>query len=265
MLPSAYIERTDMTLPRLTMLCWLIVCSAGCNASETNAPAPTAPGAGAESAPDGGVDPNRGGPTPPRGNLTIRGIVTERLAAGGVRPLPDVNVNAWVDTGGMGYSYWWANGRRHTNGSGQFELSGLPASAIVIVDVWVDGHDYVQQCAAPPIRMQEDARVELQLVAKGNVSSRPEGISMAPGFRSVSGAILENTPAGQRPVPGILVDYEPYMDSPAAFTFTDASGRYLICGIPAESPAVIGTAVKGVARYATAAPGQTTGVDIVFP
>jgi hypothetical protein len=55
------------------------------------------------------------------------------------------------------------------------------------------------------------------------------------------------------------------MDSPAAFTFTDASGRYLICGIPAESPAVIGTAVKGVARYATAAPGQTTGVDIVFP
>jgi hypothetical protein len=61
------------------------------------------------------------------------------------------------------------------------------------------------------------------------------------------------------------VDYEPVMDSSAARTFTDANGRYLLCGIPADSPAVIGVAFNGVAKYATAAPGQTDGVDIVFP
>ena len=62
-----------------------------------------------------------------------------------------------------------------------------------------------------------------------------------------------------------MVDYEPYMDFPAAFTLTDANGRYLICGIPADRSAVIGAALNGVAKYATAAPGQTTGVDLVFP
>ena len=255
-----------MMLLRLAPLCWLILFSAGCSASETNALAPTSPKAvnsnpGAEA----DLSPNRGAPTPPRGNLTIRGIVTERLVGGGVRPMPGVNVNAWVDAGTMGYSYWWANGRRGTDGSGRYELIDLPGSAIVIVDAWVDGHAYVQQCAAPPIRMEADATVNMQLVSKENVSSSPEGIPLAPGFRFVSGVILENTPEGQRPVRGTMVDYEPYMDSPAAFTFTDANGRYLICGIPADSPAVIGAAVKGVAKYATAAPGQTTGVDLVFP
>jgi hypothetical protein len=159
----------------------------------------------------------------------------------------------------------WANGERRTDGSGRYALTELPGSAIVIVNAWVNGHDYVQQCAAPPLRMEADTTVDMQLVSRENVSSNPDGIPLAPGFRFVSGVISENTPGGRRPVQGKLVDYEPYMDSLAALTFTDANGRYLICGIPADSAAVIGAAFKGVAKYATAAPGQTTGVDLVFP
>jgi len=253
-------------LLRLAPLCSLILFTAGCSVSETNALTPTSPSAVAESSPSADDNgPNKDAPSPPRGNFTIRGIVTERLVGGGVRPMPGVNVNAWVDAGTMGYSYGWANGGRRSDGTGQYELSGLPGSAIVIVDAWIDGHGYVQQCAAPPTRMEADTTVDLQLVSRDNVSSTPDGIPLAPGFRFVSGVILENTPGGQRPVQGTMVDYEPVMDSPAARTFTDANGRYLICGMPADSPAVIGVAFKGVAKYATATPGQTTGVDLVFP
>jgi hypothetical protein len=108
----------------------------------------------------------------------------------------------------------WANGGRRSDGTGQYELTGLPRSAIVIVDAWTDGHDYVQQCAAPPTRMEADTTVDLQLVSRENVSSTPDGIPLAPGFRFVSGVIFENTPAGRRPVQGVHVDYEPVMDSP---------------------------------------------------
>ena len=90
-------------------------------------------------------------------------------------------------------------------------------------------------------------------------------IPLAPGFRFVSGVIFENTPTGKRPLPGVDVDYEPVMDSPAARTFTDANGRYLLCGIPADNSADIGAGFNGRAMYAMARPGQTTGVDIVFP
>jgi hypothetical protein len=256
-----------MNLLRAAPLCSLILFSVGCNASETNALTPTSPSAVADSSPSGLDDPspNKDAPTPPRGNLTIRGIVTERLVGGGVRPMPGVNVNAWVDAGIMGYSYMWANGGRRSDGTGRYELTGLPGSAIVIVDAWTDGHDYVQQCAAPPTRMDADTTVDLQLVSRENVSSTPDGIPMAPGFRFVSGVIFENTPAGKRPVRGVHVDYEPVMDSPAAHTFSDANGRYLLCGIPVDNPADIGAGFNGRAAYATARPGQTIGVDLVFP
>ena len=254
-----------MTFLRLAPLAGMILFIAGCNASETDALSPTSPNAvtNSNAGSDAELSPTRGAPIPPRGGLTIRGIVTERLAGGGVRPMPGANINAWVDAGRMGYSYWWANGRQQTDPSGRYELTRLPAAATVIVDVWADG--YVQQCAAPPIRMETDATVDVQLVSKENVTSRPDGIPMTSGFRFVSGRVLENTPEGQRPVQGTFVDYEPYMDFPAAWTVTDANGRYLICGIPADSPAVIGVNVKGVAKYATAEPGQTTGIDLVFP
>ena len=237
-----------MILQRLAPLCSLILFTAACSASDTSPMTPTSPSAVAPA------------------TFTIRGIVTERLVGGGLRPMPGVNVNAWVDTGRFGYSYaWWANGGRRTDGAGRYELTGLPGSAVVIVDAWTDGHDYVQQCAAPPTRMEADTTVDLQLVSRENVSSSPAQVPLAPGFRFVSGVIFENTPAGKRPVRGVHVDYEPVMDSPAARTFTDANGRYLLCGIPADNPAVIGAGLNGRAAYATAQPGQTTGVDLVFP
>jgi hypothetical protein len=82
----------------------------------------------------------------------------------------------------------------------------------------------------------------------------------------VSGVIFEITGAGKQPVAGAFVDFEPIGDFPAAITFSDAAGRYLLCGVPQERTVDIGASLgpKRVA-WASVSPGQSTGVDIVLP
>ena len=188
-------------------------------------------------------------------------MITEKTGSGAGRPLVGANVNAWVKTGRMGYSYMWANGPRLSADAGRFELSGLPASARVIVDAYKAG--YVQQCAAPPQVMDADATVDIELIQRSLVSA--EAVHNRPGFRSISGVVYEKTSEGRRPVADVLVDYEPVMDSPAALTVTDANGRYLLCGIPNDEVATIGSSL-GISRvvYVEVPPGQTTA-DLVIP
>ena len=200
--------------------------------------------------------------TVPRGGFIIRGVVTERTRSGAVRPLVGANVNAWVDTGRLGYSYMWANGAQLSDDGGRFALGGLPDSARVIVDAYKSG--YVQQCAAPPLVMDADATVDIELIPRSLVSVSPEEVRSRPGFRSISGVVYENTSQGRRPFAGVFVDYEPVMDSPAAITVTDANGRYLLCGIPDDEIATLGSSLNGRAVYVEVPRGQTTA-DLVIP
>jgi hypothetical protein len=236
----------------------LLLISAACGAAESpEAINPIAPAPSTQ---------HSTGPTPtsvPRGSLTIRGVITERTVSGGSQPLARANVNAWVDTGGLGYSYMWANGASFSGGDGRYELTALPGGALVIADAYKEG--YVQPCAAPPLRMNEDFVVDIELVPKALVSASSASVSNRPGFRSISGVIYEMTPDGKRPLANAFVDYEPIMDSPAATTVTDENGRYLLCGIPNDQVATIGTAVNiNRVAYVDVPPGQTTA-DVVIP
>jgi hypothetical protein len=123
----------------------------------------------------------------------------------------------------------------------------------------------VQQCAAPQVTLLGDTRVDLQLVSKANLSAST-GQTPAPGFRSVSGVIFENTAAGNQPVAGAVVDFEPFMDFSAAITFSDAAGRYLLCDVP-EGQTVDIVASLGIRRVAwvSVPSGQSTGIDITLP
>ena len=103
-------------------------------------------------------------------------------------------MNAWVDTGRLGYSYMWANGARLSADGGRFELTALPDSARVIVDAYKAG--YVQQCAAPPQLMAADTTVDIELIPRSLVSASPEAVRNRPGFRSISGVVYENMPKG---------------------------------------------------------------------
>lgn len=207
--------------------------------------------------------PSYQAPTPPRGGRTVTGLITERTASGAQRPLT-AQVNAWVDTGGFGYSYMWRNGPRTSGADGRYELTALPESARVIVEVSKQG--YFQQCAAPPVQMTADVAVDVEMVPRALVSASPDSVTNKPGFRSISGVIYENTSSGRLPVPGVFVAYEHTDSSPGATTVSDGNGRYLLCGIPNDLPASIGTS-DSISRvvYVEAPPGQTTGVDLVLP
>jgi hypothetical protein len=161
----------------------------------------------------------------------------------------------------MAYSYMFIYGAVLTGADGSYRLTNLPAGVKVWPDTYKTG--YVQQCAAPQLAMAGDAVVDMELVSRANVSASVP--PSKPGFRSVSGIIYETTPAGPRPAAGAFVDFEPIDDSPAAITYSDSEGRYLLCGIPENENAAVGTNVNGKAAYTIARPGQTTGVDITVP
>jgi hypothetical protein len=81
----------------------------------------------------------------------------------------------------------------------------------------------------------------------------------------VSGVITEITANGRQPVQGAFVAFEALMDFPAAVTFSDADGRYSMCGVPEGGTVYIGAALGRRVAYVTAASGQRTGVDITLP
>ena len=128
--------------------------------------------------------------------------------------------------------------------------------------VYKDG--YVQQCAAAPVTVQADMATDLALVLKANLTVSTT--QSAPGFRSVSGTIVEMTSAGKQPVAGAFVDWEPLEDFPAAATYSDGAGRFALCGLPQDETVRLGASVIfGRVGYANTPPGQTAGVEITLP
>jgi hypothetical protein len=106
--------------------------------------------------------------------------------------------------------------------------------------------------------------VDVQLVSRANLSASTVQ-APATGFRSVSGVIFEDTGAGKRPVAGAYVGFEPFPDVAVAFTFSDAAGRYLLCGVPEGQTASIVAVLDGRITYASVPSGQNTGIDITLP
>jgi hypothetical protein len=211
------------------------------------------------SAPTTANTPGVFGPTPIpviTGPYAISGVVAESG-----RPIAGANVSAWVNQGTFGYSYMWAHGALLTDGGGRYRMTGLPANVGVWLQVYKDG--YVHQCAAAPVTLQGDMAMDLALVSTANLTT--SSTQSAPGFRSVSGTIVEMTSAGKQPVAGAFVDWEPLEDFPAAVTHSDGAGRFALCGLPQDETVRLGTFSGGRVAYANIPPGQTAGVEITLP
>jgi hypothetical protein len=197
---------------------------------------------------------------PTIGQLTLSGFVSETTSQGS-RPVQGAAIDAWVQEARVGYSYWEAHGPTRTNSVGFFHLTRLANDTTVQLRVYKRG--YVQQCALPRVTMDSDMQLNAQIVSTAQRSSTPEAIAPpAPGFRSISGVILD---PGQRPLHGAFVDFEPIEDFPAAFTFSDASGRYLLCGIPDGEKVGVCAAFRDDFACVSVPPGKSTGVDITVP
>ena len=176
--------------------------------------------------------------TVPTSPGTISGIVAD-----GNQPLAGVQVD-----NGYGPNSWV-----FTDASGIFHL---PANASVHPMQWVRAGKagYAQPCAAP---VSENAPVMVQMVSRAALTGAPQ--PSPSGFRTVSGDAVQMTSSGTQTVAGVWVDFEPDLmdDWPAAVTFTDASGRFSLCGLPTEAVG-IGAAVGNSYGYVTVPPGQTT-------
>jgi len=225
---------------------------AGCGgdpASTTATPSVTAP-----STPLAPVPTNP--PSPASGSYAATGLVRE---AG--RPIPGVNVNAWVtEPTGFGYSWWWAHGPLHADTAGRYSVSGLPSGAHVWLQAWQDGYD--QPCAVSVPTVRGDTMVDIALVSTGGVA--PAALSPS-GFRSVSGSVVFGGSGGQQSAAGAFVDFEPIMDFPAATTHADGAGRFALCGLPANDTIWLGASSGSHVGYAPVPPGQSDGVKIVLP
>ena len=187
---------------------------------------------------------------------TLSGVVTERTVSG-VRASARAFVNAWIQGATGGYSYWYRHGQITADDSGRYRLPLIPSGTTARLQVWKDG--YVQQCAAPPLSLQRDMNLEAQLVARAALSSSIASVpAPSPGFRNVSGIVSD----ADGPIAEAFVDYEPLMDFPAAFTFSDHAGRFLLCGLPDAESITIGVGVAGRGAWVTVPPGQNTDVEI---
>ena len=241
---------------RLALGPFMTLLLAGCGSGPTSVlSAPSAPSTACTPPSFPGMS---GGPSSiPCGPYVVSGVVIE--AAG---PIAGVNISAFVETSGLSYSYVWAHGALLTDGAGHYRMNALPAGAHLWFQVWKDG--YVQQCAAPSVTIQGDMTMDLALVPKANLTASTA--QSAPGFRSVSGTIVETTSAGKQPVAGAFVDWEPLEDFPAAVTYSDRAGRFALCGLPQdETVRLRASLVFGRIGYADIPPGQTAGVEITLP
>jgi len=87
----------------------------------------------------------------------------------------------------------------------------------------------------------------------------------APGFRHITGVVYQNGADGRRPVAGAFVDFEVVEDFPAAISYTDAQGRFLLCGLPDGVTADVGASLNTErVAYVSVPPGQTS-IDIELP
>jgi hypothetical protein len=211
-----------------------------------------------------------GSPTVTTGPFKVSIAVSELTS---LRPMEGVAIYALIqEQSGFGYSYEWLHGGPlRTDVNGRFELLNLPQGVTVLLVVSKAG--YVQQCAAPVVTVYGDTTVNAQLVptaaVSGSLASLPPA---AVGFRHISGVIYTNPPEGKRPVAGAFVEYMPVMDIPAARTFSDPDGRYVLCGIGAQETALIGASYsaeafdsgRGIA-WGSVPPGLSDAADIVLP
>src|SRR4026208_1436536 len=65
-----------------------------------------------------------GGFTVPVGPYVVSGAVTDAVG-----PIAGANVNAWVITPGVSYSYMYVHGPLLTDGAGRYRMTDLPGGA----------------------------------------------------------------------------------------------------------------------------------------
>ena len=205
--------------------------------------------------------------TPPTQTGSQTGSLSGIVAESG-EPIANVSVNAWIETGGGGgysYSYWYAHGPTYTDAAGGYRLISLEKGAHVWFELNKDG--YVQQCAASAI-ISGDLTMDVALVSTTHLTA--SATPSAAGLRTVSGTVVELTATGSQPVAGAQVIFGGITgvfapdELPFAYTSSDTTGRFALCGLPANDTISLEGLGGTKEGNVSVAPGQTSDVQITL-
>jgi hypothetical protein len=208
--------KSHLTLMPVVVGCLLTVSSSACDVRRPGAPsAPTAPTAPAV-------------PT-----VTLSGLVVERFSGQpiqgvevGLSPHPTTRIPSWPPSGGLQ--------RTPSDSAGRYTIKGIPAGfGFFYVLASYAGGRYLQQCLTT-LRLNSDANQDITLTSLQNLAAgnslRPPHV---PGTRTISGIVFEVTAAGRQPLEGAYVGFMLVgPDIVGAETLSDATGGYLLCGLP---------------------------------
>ena len=238
---------TGQGTTRLALGVCFALFASGCGGGRS--PVPTAPS-----------NPVISGPPAPPAPPVLTGpySVTSVVADENGRPIEATSVDACC-VGGSTYSHL-VGGPNLTDSSGRFRMTGISAGALLWFRAYKDG--YAQPCAAAPVTVQGNVTIDLALVSRANRTTATA--PSAPGFRSASGTVVENTTTGKQPVAGAIVVFSEYEDFEPATTYSDQAGRFALCGLPAGQAVRLEAFSNGRGAYADVPPGQTTDVELVL-
>jgi hypothetical protein len=197
-------------------------------------------------------------PTPPQvltGPYSVTSVVTDEKG----RPVEAATVDACC-LGGSTYSHLHVGEPFVTDSIGRFRMTGIPPGPPLWFRAYKDG--YVQPCAAAPVTVQGDVAIDLALVSRASATATA---SSAPGFRSLSGTVVETTTTGKQPAAGVVVVFSAYEDFEPAMTYSDQAGRFSLCGLPAgDTVRLEAFSSWGAGAYADVPPGQPTDVELLL-
>jgi hypothetical protein len=211
----------------------MTVVVAGCDGSPRSNPSPVGPTL----------------PAPAEAPLAVSGVVTENDHA----------------LGNVGVEVFWSLGPGSSMSSsgttdlaGRYRIFGVPVGQTVWAVAHKDG--YVQPCAASATT-QTAATLNLELRSLANLPAA-RGAS-GPNTRTVSGRVYETTPSGRQPVAAARLDWIAVYYESVASTVTDATGLYLLCGLPQGPISYVGVVKQGYRHvWASFDAGLDATVDI---
>jgi hypothetical protein len=182
-------------------------------------------GSGAGNRSDSGDSPT-GDIEPPPPEYVVRGDVFSFDTG----MIADTDINLWVQTRGLGFSYWWANGPLRSDGLGLFEAP-VPEARVSLLAVH---DDFVQPCAVRS-RVTQDVELRIEMLPKAalNVINAPRPqLSTDP---AVTGTIFESTAVGRQPIAGADLWAQDASEIGLATTRSDLGGGFYLCNLPAET------------------------------
>jgi hypothetical protein len=199
------------------------------------------------------------GPVVPSGpRMALSGTVFERISG---RPIEGARVYVWPlknPTGGLG-----APDGFNSDASGRFRIPNLHAD---LGAVWVIAQlqGYRQQCVAMATLGPDDVTADVALVSRDNLAAANAQVPTIPGTRMISGVVYEVTESGRRPIEGAGVGWDASgLDSVVADTWSDAAGRYVLCGMPTRQiQGLFGTTGFGSVSYVSVDAGSDAVDDI---